>query len=285
MKKFLSIILSLSMVLAMTTSAFASIPKTTSQQINEFEALAELANETQSELSRSGYNAEEIASIKNYRQTYADHITSLNNLSDEALSNHGYTNKQIDTIRNFTGTDSEMNSLGAKLTIYGTPGRFKYGPNQRTTGKLAYSWYWTGVPAFKRYDMVAVSWNDWKVTSETSNVRYYGVNTGEFLEKDSCIYTEPENEHKVAGAGHKFKMQKQDNAYFAKEGNGAFDIQSDALVPKDFFYYIEYGHTRLATDIGFSVGAGGADGSITFTVKTIEAGSDSGEWLVPEGAK
>ncbi|MGL5254255.1 MAG: hypothetical protein ACRC9L_04535, partial [Brevinema sp.] len=139
----------------------------------------------------------------------------------------------------------------------------------------------TGVPAFKRYDMVATSWNDWRVLSNTSYVSYYGVNTGTFLQQDSCIFTEPKNDHKLSGAGHKFVMQKQDNAYFAKKGGGTFDLESDTVAPKDFDYYIEYGHTRLATDIGFSVGIGGADGSITFDVATIWAGSDSGEWRVP----
>lgn len=64
---------------------------------------------------------------------------------------------------------------------------------------------------------------------------------------------------------------------YAKSGSGHFNVESDGLYQKDFYYYIEYGHATLSYDIGFSVSVpGGGAGSISFSVVTAYAGSDSG---------
>lgn len=281
MKKLLSTISALTLLLLMSATTFASQPidNTPPQKIviNEYEALKQLAEETPEVLTKSGYSSSEIAKIQNYQQTYSDHIYEQQTLSDTALVKHGYSSNQIDVIKNFTGTEDEMSRASASLDIYSTTALFEY-PNSedRTTGRLAYTWTWSGIPAIKMRDMVAASWNNWTLTDESSYVGYYSIYSGELYTSESASYIDPTN-NTWNGGGHRFRMTKSDNYYYAKQGGGTFDVESDGLYQKDFYYYIEYGHSTLSYNIGFSVSIpGGGSGSISFSVVTANAGNDSG---------
>lgn len=200
-------------------------------------------------------------------------------LSDDALLKNGYTQEQLDIIHNFTGTDAEMARLGAELTLYSTTALFKYTSGGRTTGRLAYNWYWTGVPAVKTRDMVAATWNGWSVIGNSSYVTYYGMDTGEYYTQESAEYKLPEDDTLVSGAGHRFSMTKSNNYYYAQRGGGTFDVESDGLYQKDFYYYIEYGHATISHNIGFTVSVpGGFSGSITWTVVTTKADKNQGSY-------
>lgn len=280
MKKLLSIILCLTMIFTSSSAVFAAEENSKSQPkqatINEYQALKQLAEKSPSALSKSGYSSTEIAKIKNYNEIYYNHITKLQTLSDTALKNNGYTESQINVIKNFTGTEEQMSRASSSLNIYSTTTLFKYTRGGRTTGRLAYNWSWKGIPAVMTKDMVAASWNSWTLTSETSYVDYYGINTGKFYTSERAKYSNPTNSS-WNGGGHKFDMTKSDNNYYAKSGGGTFNVESDGLYQKDFYYYIEYGHATISYNIGFGVSVpGGAAGSISFSVSTAYAGSDSG---------
>lgn len=282
MKKFLSLVLCLTMVFSLSAINSAAENGNPQQQeiiINEYEALKQLAEESSATLSKAGYTSDEIMQIKNYNQTYANHITELQTLCDTALSNHGYTVDQIDIIKNFTGTEEEMSLLGSSLNIYSATALFSYTNGGRTTGRLAYNWNWVGIPVIKTRDMVATSWNSWTVTGNSSYISYYSVN-GEYYDTESATFTYPTNDT-WNGAGHKFDMTRSDNYYYAKSGGGTFDVRSDGLYQKDFLYYIEYGHSTLSYNIDFSVGIpGGASGSISFSHNSVKkAGGDSGSYI------
>lgn len=281
MKKLFSLALSLAMVFLLSAAAFAATPlsgypSTQKIEINEYEAFKKLAEETPAVLSASGYSSAEIAKIQNYQETYFHHITELQTLSDNALVNHGYTKTQIDIIKNFTGTEEEMSRAAASLTIYAGTSSFKYVDGGYTTGRLAYSWNWSGVPAVKMKDMVAAAWNGWELTGETSRVYYHDIYTGAAYTTQSATHVNPTNAS-WNGRGHKFDMAISDNLYYAKSGSGSFDVKSDGLYQKNFLYCVEYGHETILWDISFSVSApGGGAGSISFSVGTSVAGSDSG---------
>lgn len=288
MKRYISMVLSLAIILCLatsTTSAFYTpddtqhLTQTNKIVVNEYELLKELAEKTPAMLKSEGYASSEINAIKNYQNVYRDHIYTLQDLSDLALLKNGYTTEQIDTIRSFSGTDAEMSRLGAELRIYSSPALFDYTPGGRTTGRLAYNWSWTGIPAVKMRDMVAASWNNWYVTDDSSFVEFYHIETGDFYERESADLRFPDDNDDTAGAGHRFYSAKEDNYYYAKKGGGTFDLESDGLYQKDFSYYIEYGHATLSYNIGFSVSApGGAAGSISWSVVTLPADSDKGNY-------
>lgn len=280
MKKYISFLLSLIMTVSLCVPSVAASSLDITQRsnpvsrvvINEYDALKELSAQSPATLSADGYTPSEINSIQNYQTIYREHIYNLQPLSDDALLKNGYTTEQLNIIRNFTGSDSEMARLGAELTLYSTPTMFKYTSGGRTTGRLAYNWYWTGVPAIKMRDMVAATWNDWFVTANSSYVSYYAVNTGSYYTQESAEFQYPEDDTDVAGAGHRFRMTKSDNYYYAQRGGGTFDLESDGLYQKDFSYYLEYGHATLSYDIGFAVSLpGGASGSVNWTVAATKA--------------
>ena len=283
MKKLLSIAFCLAMLITLPATAFASDMPTNNvnvrqASINEYEALKALSKESVAVLSEKGFSSAEISKIQNYKQTYSEHIMSLQGLPTDVLAKHGYSPKQISAIKNFNGSEAQMSLAAASLDIYSTITNFKYKAGDRTTGRLAYGWEWTGVPSFELCDMVAASWNSWHLTGQNSSIGYFNINTGEHYDSDSADFVTPKNSE-WNGAGHRFTVGKSDNHYYAKSGSGFFTIESDGLYQKDFYYYIEYGHATFSSNIGFSVSVpGGAAGSISFSVTTAYAGSDSGSY-------
>ncbi len=283
MKKLVSIALCLVMLFILPANALAADTPINNANacrasINEYEALQALAKESPIVLAEKGFSYEEINMIQDYKQTYSDHITSLQDLSEDVLARHGYTAEQIAAIKNFNGSESQMALAAASLNIYASTVSFEYTEGGRTTGRLAYGWNWSGVPVIKLRDMVAASWNSWVLTDQSSSVGYFNVNTGNPYRSESATFVYPSSST-WNGAGHRFNMTISDNNYYAKSGSGYFNVQSDGLYQKEFYYYIEYGHATLSYNIGFSVSVpGGGSGSITFSVATTYADSDSGSY-------
>lgn len=273
MKKVVSVVIAFLMTLGMATTALAEdgsfIDKETAI-INEYELVKELAEYTTETLAESGFDSKQIAQIKNYKDVYQEEITSLNTLSDDVLKKNGYSEEQISTIRSFSGSEEEMSALSATLTLDVFTSAFRF-DGTYTRGTLFYSWSWQSIPFFKMQDMVAVSWNDWIVTNEYSVVNYYNVNTGASYINKSAVFSQDGNG--TIGAGHKFDVSLSDNYYYAKKGSGQFTVRSSEHIGKDISYLVEYGHSELMPHINFSVGIGGAEGSISFSVGTVTAGS------------
>ena len=118
-------------------------------------------------------------------------------------------------------TESELLRIGGTLTLSSTPVNFKHEKEQRTTGRIDYEWYWTGIPAYKLNDVVAISWNDWAIIDEYAYVSYVGLNTGTFYTSKAATFTYPKNDTKVLGGGHKFLVGIENNYYYASNGIGA----------------------------------------------------------------
>lgn len=285
MKKLASAILAVAVIFSLTIPSYAV--DTTTQTgdatvvvMNEYEELKKLAEQTPATLGSKGLSSNEIATIKNYQEVYRNHIEDLQTLSDNALSKNGYNEAQINMIRNFAGTEEEMVLLSAELTFYSSTTAFRYVQGGRTTGGLAYNWEWNGIPVIKMQDMVAATWNSWRVTDDTSYVTYFELISGEQYSRRSAEFTYDEDENELAGAGHRFEMTLSDNYYYAKMGGGTFSLESDGFLKKDFSYYIAYGHATVEPEIGFSVSLpGGAAGSISWNSVVETAGSDRGSYV------
>ncbi len=281
-KKFLALFLSALLISSLSIPAFAAnsrngvkTPKDNKVVINEYELVKELSLKSQSELSDMGYSAKDISEIRDFHQKYVAHLNGLKKLDNSTLASLGYTLDQIEVLKNFDGSEEQAAFLGANCIIYSTPTLFNYDGNY-TRGRLSYNWNWTGVPAFKMQDAVAVSWNNWVVESNTSYVSYYNVNTGIYYTQDTATFTTDDNGTK--GAGHKFDVGINDNYYYAKSGGGTFDVRSDVHCQKDFFYYIAYGHSEIWPTISFSIGIGGGTASIGFTTGTVICDAETGSY-------
>lgn len=273
MKKTGIFLMVIALVVCMQTPTFATYTDHNDMvevSINEFNEMKSLSLMTDGQLVDKGYTSNEIENIRNYRKDYDTHIYGLQELPDEVLEANGYSDKQIEAIRKYDGSNqlAVLASASLKFTSH-TVDSLIYNGNY-SVGKLSYSWEWSGIPAFKLTDMVAVSWNNWAVTDNYCTVVYYNKTTGKAVDNRQATYTTDGNGLK--GAAHKFSMAINDNADYAKSGAGYFKIKSDVHAKKDCYYYIAYGHKTLTANISFSVGTGGADGSITFSLNTtIEA--------------
>lgn len=276
MKKVVSFLLCSVLLFTACLVAFAQDNSVTIY-INEYELAERMAMQTPATLASEGFDSAEIATLKNYKNIYRNHIASLNELSDEALQKNGYSKSQIELIRSFTGSEQEMRRLGATMTLTATTSNFRYNGNY-TVGTLKYNWAWQSVPVFKMTDMLAVSWNNWTVTANSSAIKYYKVTTGEYYTQKSATFTQDSNG--VLGAAHKFAVSLSDNYYYAKSGSGSFTVQSDTHSKKDFYYYISYGHSQVQPTISFSVSAGGGEASIGFTSGTSIPASAKGSAVI-----
>lgn len=244
--------------------------------VNEYTMAKELALNSDVELSDMGFDSEEIVEVRDYHNKFVKHIKQLQKLDDSALAKHGYTPEQIEVLKNFDESETHAVILSANLSLNATTANFRYPDNGLTKGRLAYSWEWTGVPAFKMQDAIAAAWNNWIVESETSWVNYHNINTGNFYSGNSATYTT--EGYYWEGAGHKFNVSIADNLYYAKKGGGNFDVKSDGFFKKNFYYQIKYGHQRMWPTISFSIGAGGLSGSVSFNTGTLDASVKEGRY-------
>ena len=279
MKKLLSIVIAILLVsvpvvaFGQTTDALEELPLVS--EVNEYQVVKELSTKASSELVKMGFDDEEIRSLRNYKEIYTEYVQELSMMSNSVLRRHGYTDEQITILRSFKGTEEELILLSANLRIYASPASFNYNSGGRTTGRLAYNWEWLGIPAVKLKDIVAITWDSWRVTGSSSYVSYYELYSGNFYTSQAAETYYPNQ--LWMGAGHRFNVAKQDGYYYAKSGGGYFDIESTEYVRKDFSYYLEYGHSTVSLNVGFGVSVpGGFSGSISFIGQVVVAGSAQG---------
>ncbi len=281
-KSILSLALVLAVLASMTVFAVREEPATTEPAmttINEYEMLQQLAAKPAEQLTEEGFSDSEIIEIQNYKENYSEHISALQELDDAVLEAHGYSSEQIDVIRNFSGTEEEMLRASATVNLYSTTSMFRTESDGSggvySKGRLVFGWDWHGIPDFKWTDIVAFSWNTWKLEGSSCSVGYFDVLSGfAYKTQDATLYKA--SSLGLDGAGFKFPMALDNNKYYAKNGSGYFDLKSDVHSLKDFYCYGEYGHNQVFINSPtFSVGTGGADLSITFSAGTVCADSTS----------
>lgn len=279
MKKLFSVILSLVILLGVNANAIEiKNDNNINIVINEYDLIKNISEEYSENFQEYGLDSQQYKDILNYKDIYRKHINELNKLTDNSLKNNGYDDQQISIIRSFTGSEDEMSRIGASVTIKASTSGFKY-DGDYTRGTLKYTWSWSGVPVFKTQDMLAVSWNGWDVTSNVGYADYYGINSGNIYTTKAATYTEDGNG--TEGAAHKFKMAIEDNYYYAKDGGGTFTVKSDTHAKKDFYYYMEYGHSQITVSgPSFTVGTGGGSGSISFSFGTQAVATAKGSKLL-----
>ena len=291
MKKLLCGLLSLAMGVFVSVPAAAAdvlaeqivSPTMVVQVFNEFEAMEAMSQIPIEELIETGYDEMDIAQIQNYKQRYIDHVKDLDSKTDDVLKAVGYTDEQIEIIRNFHGTDSELRAIGSKVNITARGSLSHDG--QYTKGTVYYSWEWSGIPSFKMKDEIAISWNDWECLNDNGVVYYYDKITGASTGRVAQVETDKGNTE-TEGIAHRFDVAMNDNYYYAKKGSGSFEVRSTVFGPnvkKNMNYYMAYGHSQLnfSGSISFSVGTGGAEGSISFSPSfgTVIAGEKANSWI------
>lgn len=278
MKKVLSMLLVLSLVLGMGTTAFAETSKDITDELggtvkvsacNEYAMLKELAKEGEFSLVKQGYTKSEITEIRDYKENYIRHIEKLGDLEDQALTNLGYGEDQIKMIRNFKGSEAELYGLSATLSLNVTNASFEFKENEPKSsryskGTFEFGWAWNGMPMSTSTDLVGASWNSWAITSRSSSIKYYDMTTGAYKKTTAATKKDPTGAGAIGGAGYKFPLRISSENLFARNGQVTFKLKSDVHDLKDFYYYVAYGHTVLTVSPSFSVSGSGPNVELAF---------------------
>ena len=230
--------------------------------MSEFEYYEELANLTDLELEEIGYEKAEIESIREYRTLAIDTYTSLNDESDERLYNRGYTDEQIAIIRDFEGTEEQLRLLAATCTItISCPSIAFNGSSTNATLKVNFSW--SNPPLIRLIDIVAVTWNNWFLTSTPSMSLTYQKLIG-----GTTLATAPMHDnstYSANGCAFSFALEDYAQTEWLKSGSTTIYLNHNHI-KWDMSAYTEYGHTTLVPSGGFSIT--GPDISFGFGIST-----------------
>ncbi len=209
MKKFLCVTLCLTMIFAISATAFAAYdePQVSSEEYI-FEPTPDYTDEEISELLKNSPDAvtyseydlflqrqnEAKQVLKSPRSTAAekvkaeqilsenlyDEVYELQKATDAELQDRGFEPDRINIIRNFNGTSAELQALAAKCTVSGTP---KYTNNASGRwAKITFYFQWDKSPIYNSRDaMVAGSSAGFlvqNVVDSKCSINYKGTKNG-----------------------------------------------------------------------------------------------------------
>lgn len=252
MKKFLSIILYLTMAFSLSATAFATDQPAERTVTNEYEAILLLQESSPSELSAQGYSESEISTIQNADNLFDEHIALLATLPDTSLKNAGYTNEQIVGIKSYnadTATTNDKVRLSAQCTTT------SYIDNYTgTTGRVTSNFSWDGIPAFKMTDILITAWNNWQIIGKTANVKYTHIYGSQPSFWQAPTYQTPDSGMTSYGSGYRYSAALQDNYYYASEGYSIFVLSRQSSSHLETITRVS--HQQGVASLSFSISSG-----------------------------
>lgn len=222
-KKALSFLLTITMILTMTSVAFAAAPEEVIVVTNEFEAVLMLETMSNRELRARGYNSSEINTIRNAIPIFDDHIEFLGTLSDENLLASGYNASQIQGIRTYNpdnASNSTRVALSAECRTTSTIDQYT-----GTSGRVTSKFVWVGIPAFKMTDILVTIWNNWEPKGRSANIKYTHIYGTESSFWQTPTYQDPDGNMTSYGGGFAYPASLQDNYFYASEGFSIFVLE------------------------------------------------------------
>lgn len=220
MKKIFSLLFSFILLFTYTMPVFAAPVNQTRTVTNEYEALMELYGNSTSQLKQQGYTKDEIQNIKNFDETYNQHILKIAQLDPSILSAHGYTSQQIQKIKSFnpsTATTEDKILLSATCETTSSIDNYT-----GTTGRVTTTFEWSGIPVFKMTDILATAWNNWYIKGKSANIEYANINNPNDTFSETPTYKKSDTGLESFGASYYFPASKQDNYYYARSGFSIF---------------------------------------------------------------
>lgn len=270
MKRFLSLLLSLSLLIILPTAAFAASPVAkTSSVTNEFEAMLALNQMTNNELAAQGYDSENISTIRNAVSLFDEHIEFLATLSDENLLAAGYSQSQIQGIKSYnpeTSTNNTRSILSAECRTYSTIDNYT-----GTTGRITSEFEWIGIPAFKMTDVLITTWNNWQITGKSANIKYTHIYGTEPSYWQTPTYQEPDSGMTSYGSGYRYPAALEDNYFYASEGFSIFVLSRQSSSHLETTARVN--HAELNADFTYGI-LGGPDISISAGRSLLGTGHD-----------
>lgn len=277
MKKIISIIMAMVMMVMLVVPAAATSEKATLENekivmqtkaetiYNEGEAYIKMNAMTDSELIEIGYTTEEIEEIREFNMEEA--LQERAALPNDTLRAYGYTEEQIEILREYDGAPLTLDNPVIAATSDCT-GRYSIGKASTSSISFTYTWSWNIVPLNKMRDTVVVAWEGVNASNNeaidltpSTNIMYlhfYEMTTGKrAVSKDSSVNGVHASNKDYTS--YSFRMTKEDNYYWAKEGVAYITLYSDnSYAGSDTrINYIDlgagYGHQKVNVDYSFSV--------------------------------
>lgn len=232
---------------------------------NEGEAYVKMKALTESELMEIGYTAEEVEEIKAFNMEEA--LLERAALPDDTLRAYGYTDEQIKILREYDGAPLTLDNP-VLLATSDCDGTYDIGNASTSSIGFTYTWSWNIVPLNKMTDKVVVAWEGVKASNNefmdltpstnTMYLHFYEMTTGKrAMSKDSSVNgVHVSNQNYTS---YSFKMAKEDNKYWAKEGVAYITLypDNDYAGSDTRINYIDlgagYGHQQVEMDYSFSV--------------------------------
>ncbi|MCM1363624.1 MAG: hypothetical protein NC122_08670 [Faecalibacterium sp.] len=180
MKKFISIVLAIFVLLSAATVNVAAIDKENEKTtvISEWDEYQKIVSMTDQELKDVGYSEQQIDQIRNF--DYEKEIKARAKLDDETLKAYGYTKTEIDELRKVAKMNDipidimktiSNSTLTTKLNYISNGSRTEAGKTMYYVN-MKFSWKWNKIPYFKGTDMIVVAFS-----SSTANAFTYYISS------------------------------------------------------------------------------------------------------------
>lgn len=159
MKKLFALIMSLTMTILLSVSAFAAEPSTiqSSDQMtsfNEYDYIDTLQSCSTKELAELGMTKQEVSKIVS---SFKNSLLERSTLSDSELKAYGYNNAEISLFHDLANgnelSDAELRSLGATCT-----GKLIKSYCAPDSAKFGYKFTWNRCPNICLSDSAAIRW-------------------------------------------------------------------------------------------------------------------------------
>lgn len=269
MKKFLSIILALTMVFAMSATAFAAEPDNSSYSftINEYDVYVATRTATATDLARSGISSRQASLIKS--DAIENELLSLSKLSTEELTSLGYSSSQISTLQNYNGerieNAPELRGIFADMTA-----SFSKVSASTTSLAVKVTWNWTNAPVLAGdaiVDMVAMRWQGtntggapinvaFNTAGSSCSVKYYSRAGVYQYSRVQTVVCDSPYDHAYVDIPMSTGEGDETWQYYAK--SGTFTVKVDRTgtnAIKEAAFVFGYGHTTILISPSLSLPA------------------------------
>lgn len=284
MKKFLSLVVSLVMILAISVPAFAAENDGSSYSftINEYDVYVATRTASQSELEAEGISSRQANLIKS--DAIENELLALSKLSAEELTSLGYNSSQIDILHNYKGERienvPELRGVFADMTA-----DFSKVSASSTSLAVKVTWKWTNAPVLAGVgivDMVAIRWQGTNTAGAPINVAFSSAGSScsvKYYSREG-VYQYSRSQSVVCDSPYDhayvdIPMSTGDGdamwQYYAKEGTFTVKVNrtgTDSI--KEAAFVFGYGHTTIGISPSLSLPASFGIGFTFGTEKMAE---------------
>lgn len=272
MKKFVSLILGVAIMLSIGVPAFAFDTDTTTDNLdivscsvsNEYEMW--LIEQNESEVSTYSNNQEEIPN-------YYEALYERAQLPEETLSSMGYSDEQISQLKDYAADPAHSN-IDFYATSSDVVGKFTCRKIENGKYSVVYTWEWSIMPLYTKTDAVAVRWKGVDTGgnyidlycdkgSYTATANYYGEIDG-LLHTSKTLSAEPGDDTYIRQAEIPMTTYADGETVWAKSGKFTCTLTVGGTKALNYFYMCG-GYAHLTFKINAKITVKPTPESVTFT--------------------